>query len=134
MDTRAQAVVDGLLADLPTGDPRVLAERFTADAVYQVGPGMPLVQGRSAIAAELARQLTTYSDLAITTRSVVADGAMVCTERVDEFTLAHNGVRATNPVVAVFEVTADGLIAAWREYWDALSLGRFMTPHVPAST
>jgi uncharacterized protein (TIGR02246 family) len=123
-----RAVVQHLLDRLTAGeadrDPRAVVDRlFTPDATYLVGPGFPPVVGAEALAAEFTRQAQTFADLAITVQTWAVDGRTVVTERVDEFTLVHNGVRATNPLVAVFELTDDGRIAAWREYWDMQSLG-----------
>jgi len=54
----------------------------------------------------------------------IIDDARVVTERVDAFTLRHNGVRPAHPVAAVFDLDGSGLITGWREYWDAASLGQ----------
>ena len=126
MTATPRQAVEALFADLTSDapDPAAIAARFTDDVVYQIGVGMPLVQGRAALVAELARQGGIYRDLSLDVRTWVVAGGVVVTERVDEFTLAHNGVHATNPVVAIFEVGPDGLIRAWREYWDAAFLGQ----------
>lgn len=128
MSDRAREVVELLLEKLVSGelesDPGAVTALFAEDVEYLGGPGMELVVGRPGLEAEFARQLKTYSDLSITTSLIASDGSTVTTERVDEFTLTHNGVRAANPLLAVFEVNDDGLITAWREYWDALSLGK----------
>jgi limonene-1,2-epoxide hydrolase len=57
---------------------------------------------------------------------VVSTDRIVVTERVDHVTMLHSGVRVSNPLLAIFELNDDGLIGAWREYWDALSLSKRM--------
>jgi limonene-1,2-epoxide hydrolase len=114
------------LNELPSFVPEDLAAFFAESAEYLMVPGTPPIQGRAAIAAELERQRGTFTDLHISLSVVASDGSHVFTERVDEFTLTHNEVRASNPVTAVFAVNPEGLITGWREYWDRLALARFM--------
>ena len=130
MSDRAREVVETLLERLHSGailtDPDSVGALFAADASYLVGPEFPLVTGRDGVVAEIKRQTGTYSDLVVTMLAVISDGSSVVTERIDEFTLTHNGVRAANPLLAVFDVNPAGQITSWREYWDAQSLGKFI--------
>ncbi len=48
-------------------------------------------------------------------RHIVADGAIVMTERVDNFLVGET--RISVPCMGIFELR-DGKIAAWRDYWD----------------
>lgn len=112
------ALIEDVISDTALTNPEAVGARFAEDAVYLVGPGFELVKGRAAIVAELVRQTTTFADLSIDVTAWVADEARAVTERTDTFTLRHNNVVVQNPVVAVFDVNADGLITGWREYWD----------------
>ncbi|MCW2527054.1 MAG: putative terpene synthesis protein [Pseudonocardiales bacterium] len=131
MTDRARAAVEHLLDQLVNGtlekDPASVVELFTPDVTYLVGPEIPLVHGRAGLLAEFARQAPTFRDLEITVKAIVSDGAQVVTERVDTMTFSHNGVRASNPLLALFEVDENGLIGSWREYWDMQSLGKSLS-------
>jgi limonene-1,2-epoxide hydrolase len=99
------------------------ASLFAEDASYQIQvPSRPPVYGRDAIVAELSRQALDYKDCECEILTVVSNDRTVVTERVDHVTMLHNDVRVSNPLLAIFELNDDGLIVAWREYWDALSL------------
>jgi limonene-1,2-epoxide hydrolase len=59
--------------------------------------------------------------------NMAANGSTVFNERIDRFRFAGRPwteVRAAG----VFEITADGLIAAWRDYFDLAELERAMGP------
>jgi limonene-1,2-epoxide hydrolase len=103
------------------------AALFADDAYYQIQvPSRAPVYGRAAIVAELARQAQDYKDCECEVLCVVSTDRVVVTERVDHVTMLHSGVRVSNPLLALFELNDDGLIVAWREYWDALSLSKRM--------
>ncbi|MCT1352006.1 MULTISPECIES: nuclear transport factor 2 family protein [Gordonia] len=127
MGSKQEAPVREVLRILDLGDFRPNLERVTAlfreDAWYQVGvPARQAIQGRDAIAGELARQADDYKDCVCEVLTVVSDDRYVITERIDHVTMLHNNVRVHNPLLAIFEIDDDGLIVNWREYWDALSL------------
>ena len=88
---------------------------FTADAVYHNIPVEP-VKGTDAIKATLAQflDISTACEFEILAMAVV--GNKVLNERIDRFTI--NGKRDELPVMGTFEVTADGKISAWRDYFD----------------
>ena len=48
--------------------------------------------------------------------SIAENGDKVLTERIDNFDLA-NGIHLSVPVMGTFEIS-DGLITAWRDYFD----------------
>jgi limonene-1,2-epoxide hydrolase len=88
---------------------------FTDDAVYHNIPLEP-VQGREMIQATLAQFVDIATDAAFDVRALATSGNKVLTERIDRFTI--NGKRVEIPVMGIFEVTADGKISAWRDYFD----------------
>jgi limonene-1,2-epoxide hydrolase len=55
--------------------------------------------------------------------AIAANGNTVLTERTDAFTFT-DGRRAAIRVMGTFELGADGLIAAWRDYFDMLEFQR----------
>jgi limonene-1,2-epoxide hydrolase len=88
---------------------------FTEDAVYHNIPIAPVV-GREAIAATFRQFIDPGGEAEFEVRAVAAAGATVLTERVDRFVLA--GKKVSLPVMGAFEITADGKIRAWRDYFD----------------
>ena len=88
---------------------------FTSDAVYHNIPIDP-VRGKEAIQATLAQFLDISSDAEFEVLALAVAGNKVLTERIDRFTI--NGKRIELPVMGTFEVTADGKISAWRDYFD----------------
>src|SRR5262249_32974722 len=100
-----------------------LAAFFTDDAVYHNIPVDP-VQGRAQIQATLAQFVDVASEAEFEILAIAAIGAKVLTERVDRFVLG--GKRIAIPVMGTFEVTPDGKIGAWRDYFDMQQFTRQM--------
>ena len=92
---------------------------FTDDAVYHNIPLDP-VQGREAIEATLRQFLSPDGAVEFEVLHLATSGNTVLTERVDRLTL--NGKPVTIPVMGAFEVTADGRISSWRDYFDMAQL------------
>lgn len=88
---------------------------FTEDAVYHNIPLAPLT-GREAIASTLAQFITPATRVEFNIVGLATTGATVFTERVDRFDIAGKHVEL--PVMGAFEVTPDGKIRAWRDYFD----------------
>jgi len=89
---------------------------FTPDAVYHNIPIQP-VEGREAIAATLGQFLgpeTTECEFEIL--AIASSGRTVLTERVDRFVIA--GKKVALPVMGTFEISEEGKIQAWRDYFD----------------
>lgn len=96
-------------------DVKELSSYFTADAVYHNIPLAP-VTGREAIEATLAQFLTPSKMCEFEIKAIASAGSVVLTERVDRFEMG--GKPISLPVMGAFEVTADGKIKAWRDYFD----------------
>jgi limonene-1,2-epoxide hydrolase len=96
---------------------------FTADAVYHNIPVEP-VRGTEAIQATLAQFVDIATDAEFEILKLAVVGHSVLTERVDRFTI--NGKRIEIPVMGTFDVTADGKISAWRDYFDMQQFMRQM--------
>jgi limonene-1,2-epoxide hydrolase len=93
---------------------------FSDDAVYHNIPLDP-VTGPEAIRATLASFTPGIDRIEFELRHVAANGNVVLTERVDRFFSSERTIAI--PVMGTFEV-ADGLITAWRDYFD---LNQFMS-------
>ena len=88
---------------------------FTDDAVYHNIPIAP-VKGRAAIVATLEQFIAPASNVEFEMLAIAASGNVVLTERIDRFVLAGKSIAI--PVMGTFELTADGKIKAWRDYFD----------------
>ncbi len=103
----------------PTGDAGTLSRFFGENAEYCNGPLEP-VHGREAIVADLARLMSLGGEVDADIRHLLSDGAVVMTERVDYVKLG--GTRASLRIAGVFEIH-DGVITAWRDYFDPNEFG-----------
>ena len=97
---------------------------FTEDAVWWNAPWKP-VEGRDAIRETLRRGAEHMTALPWEVRHILADGDIVMVERVDHFEV--DGARVSVPCMGIFELR-DGLIAAWRDYWDVRQFERQLPP------
>ena len=103
----------------PTADPTPLGSFFDEDATYHNIPLEP-VTGRSAIVSTFAQFMSMGGKVDVDIIHIVVEGPIVMTERVDYFT-KDDGTKVSLPMMGVIEIY-DGLIAAWRDYFD---LGQF---------
>ena len=100
-------------------DPDELAGYFTEDAVYHNIPLEP-VQGREAIKEFIAGFVATFDGIDFNVHRQISDGTLVMNERTDVMR-RKDGEAIPLPVMGVFEVQ-DGLIAAWRDYFDMAAI------------
>ena len=95
-----------------------LAAFFTDDAVYHNIPLAPIT-GREAIANSIDSFIRPgapgIEGIEFRVVNIAANGPIVMTERVDVFRL--KGKSFELPVMGTFEVI-DGMISAWRDYFD----------------
>lgn len=99
------------------GDLEAIVDSFTDDAVYHNIP-MPPCEGKVAIRefiAGLFGGMAKSIDFEI--RMQLVDGLKVMNERVDTLVMENSTVAL--PVCGVFELTPEGKIQAWRDYFDA---------------
>jgi limonene-1,2-epoxide hydrolase len=106
--TKDLDTIDGLLAD---------------DVVYH-NVGMEPAVGKAASLASIKGFLDMSESLVFDIHRLAADGDTVLTERTDTFTI--NGVKAPIAVMGTFELR-DGLVAAWRDYFDMGLTTRMMS-------
>lgn len=119
----AEAVVRDFMATFtaawPIRDAAAVGRFFSEDAEYRNGPS-ETVSGRDAIIDNLASMMAiggvVYGDII----HMVPDGPIVMTERIDYVQLGEK--TAGLPIAGVFEVH-DGVITAWRDYFDPTEFG-----------
>ncbi len=119
----AEAVVRDFMATFteawPMRDATTLRRFFSEGCEYRNGPTEP-VTGREAIIANLAAMMALGGEVDADIIHMVAHGPIVMTERVDYVKLG--GKTAGLQIAGVFEVH-DGVITAWRDYFDSTEFG-----------
>ncbi|CRK50057.1 Epoxide hydrolase [Rhodococcus sp. RD6.2] len=115
----ADSIVTEFCARWKDADAATLAEYFTEDAVYHNIPMAPVV-GKDAIKDFLTGFLGQFGGIDFRVHRQVSGGSVVMNERTDVFTI--NGTTIELPVMGVFEVTDEGKIAGWRDYFDMAPL------------
>ena len=98
---------------------------LSEDAVYHNIPLDPAI-GRDAIKAMIAGFTVGVDRIEFEIRNIAVNGNVVLNERVDRFFAPERTIEL--PVMGTFEVT-DGLITAWRDYFD---LNQFMSQLNPS--
>lgn len=110
-----ESVVRSFCRAVEQRDIPALVDFFTEDAVYHNIPLAPLT-GRVAIAETLAQFIAPATRVEFELIGIATQGATVFTERVDRFEI--NGKQIALPVMGAFDITPDGKIQAWRDYFD----------------
>lgn len=110
-----ESVVLDFCAAFERRDVDELVGFFTPDAVYHNMPIAP-VRGQEAIGNTLRQFLDPDGEAGFQVLHVARSGDVVLTERVDRFLL--RGKKVELPVMGAFEVTPEGKIRAWRDYFD----------------
>jgi limonene-1,2-epoxide hydrolase len=121
--TTPTEVVQEFCAAFPAKDLDTIGRLMTDDVVYH-NVGMEPAVGKEAAVASIKGFLDMAESLSFEIHRLVADGNIVLTERTDTFVI--NGVKAPIPVMGTFELR-DGLIVAWRDYFDLGLTTRMMS-------
>lgn len=96
---------------------------MSPDAVWQLWvPGGPIIRGREALRKEILRQIAYATHNKCNIVHMTSTDSIVMTERSD-YAVIH-GKPCPHQMVAVYELDAQGLIKAWREYLDTADLAR----------
>ena len=124
-DADPQKIVEQFCAAWGTGDIDVILDFFTPDALYHNIPMEP-VTGVDQIRALITGFMAGVDKIEFRVKHQAANGNVVMNERVDAFITDAKTIEL--PVMGVFEVTDDGHISAWRDYFD---LNQFMSQMAP---
>ena len=112
----AEAAVRALCEAFSRMDVEELLEHFSDDAVYEK---MPV--GRFAGKDEIRGTLAEFFGPGVTVEfeilNLAVDGNTVLTERLVRFS-TQEGDKIALPIMGIFEVTPEGRIGAWRDYFD----------------
>jgi limonene-1,2-epoxide hydrolase len=98
------------------GDGMASLDLLTKDASYFLNGWLQPHVGKTAIKADFERQRALWSDFRYQLLNIASSDNVVFTERID--TVHMMGSDLVTHVVGVFEVTPDGLISSWRDYFD----------------
>lgn len=115
-DETAQAIVEKFIDAWNRMDFDAIIEALHRKVLYHNIPMAPL-EGREAV-REYLRNAWRFEAVNWQTINIASEGDTVLTERVDNFVI--NGTRVSLPVMGVFEI-ADDKIVAWRDYFDLAS-------------
>lgn len=113
--TDPASVVADFIAAVEAKDIDAAVAMLTDDVSYENMPVDPIV-GRDAVRATLEGFLAAASEVDWPVHRQIVDGNVVMNERVDRFRIGDGWLEL--PVVGVFEVTDDGRISLWRDYFD----------------
>ena len=117
-----EQVVQEFCNAFSTKDVDTIGKLLADDVVYH-NVGMEPAVGKEAAVAMIQGFLDMAESLSFEIHRLAADGNVVLTERTDTFVI--NGVTAPIAVMGTFELR-DGLIVAWRDYFDMGITGRLM--------
>jgi limonene-1,2-epoxide hydrolase len=110
-----EQVVKNFCTAITRRDVKEICSFFAPDAIYHNIPIEP-VAGHAAIEAVLQQFIGPATDAEFELLAIATVGNKVLTERVDRFTIM--GKRIELPVMGTFEITDQGKISAWRDYFD----------------
>lgn len=88
-----------------------------AEAVVWHNIPMEPVEGKAAFRTAVDGFMVNIATCDWQVHAIAANGSTVLTERTDGFTL-KDGRHAAIRVMGTFEIGSDGLITAWRDYFD----------------
>ncbi|MDH4167044.1 MAG: nuclear transport factor 2 family protein [Gammaproteobacteria bacterium] len=107
--------IDALLQPWRVNDIATIAGTFAEDGVLHSMMGTP-IRGRASLRKVLGKHLAHIVRIEFEIRNIAMSGDVLILERVDHVTTPQ-GLHSL-PVVGVIELR-DGLIQAWREYFDS---------------
>lgn len=96
-----------------------LLDYFAEEAVYENVP-IGTATGKQAIRTTLQQFIVPGSQAKFEILWLASNGAAVLTERVDHLTIGNKPVSLR--VMGTFEVSSDGKLDAWRDYFDMAQL------------
>ena len=111
----ASDVVNAFVTAIEAEDIEAALALVTDDVSYENMPIDPIV-GKDAMGAVLAGFLASAVEVDWQVLRQHEIGELVVNERLDRFRIGDGWLEL--PVAGFFEVTADGLISRWRDYFD----------------
>ncbi len=108
-------LVAAFIAAVEAMDIDAAVDLLTEDVSYENVPVTPVV-GRDAVRSTVAGFLGPVSAVEWPVLREVVVGNLVVNERLDRFRIGDGWLEL--PVAGFFEVTDDGLISRWRDYFD----------------
>lgn len=117
MGTNAEQIVLWATSWPELGLPPAAADFFTSDARYENVPVQGSeVRGAVAIGETLVKFRSMFERIEVEVVAVAEEGDLVMVERIERYVLL-DGVTLEIDVIGAFELS-DGLISAWRDYWE----------------
>ena len=123
--TTPTAIVESFIAAWNANDLEKILAHLHPQVVYHNVPLAP-IHGRDAVRAYLADKVP-FEWVDWKLLAIAAVGNKVLTERSDDFGVG--GVTVRLPLMGIFEIE-DGLIAAWRDYFDLAMYRQQLKPSV----
>ena len=105
-----------------SGDTQTMCAMCAEDVVWHNIP-MDAVEGKADFRAAVDGFMVNIASCDWQVHAIAANGRTVLTERTDGFTF-KDGRHAAILVMGTFEIGADGLITAWRDYFYMLEFQR----------
>lgn len=87
------------------------------DAVFQADPKTKPIGGHDALRTLWSGYMKGMTSYLVDEVHLLGSDRLVFFERVERAALP-DGREMTLPIIGVFEFNGDGLITAWRDYWD----------------
>lgn len=109
-----------------SGDMEAMFAMCADDIVWHNIPMEP-ISGKAAMREAVAGFMANVESCAWETHAIASNGTVVLTERTDGFTLT-GGKQAAIRLMGIFELNDDGLITAWRDYFDMAEFQREFAP------
>ncbi len=116
--TDPEHVVATFIAAIEAKDIDAAIELLADDVSYENVPMSPIV-GKEAVRATLGAFLGSAAQVEWPVARQVVAGNVVVNERLDRFQIGNGWLEL--PVAGFFEVTDQGLISLWRDYFDMSS-------------
>ena len=121
-----QQTVEAFIGHWNSGDIDAMLALCADGIVYHNIPMEP-VHGTAAMRSMVEGFMADIAKCDWETHAIAANGNTVLTERTDGF-IFKDGRRAAIRVMGTFELGADGLITAWRDYFDMAEFAREFAP------
>lgn len=119
----AAAIVDEFIRRVVAREITGACELVTDDIEYDNVPVGKNI-GPAALAGFLTAMMGGFDEVEFVTHRQVSQGSTVLNERTDRFRIGERWLDL--PVAGVFEVTSEGRISLWRDYFDMGTFEREM--------